>query len=52
VPDGDGEALRDAEYCAFFCGTAQAGVGETTWRCLEGLADAACESVFGCFEAP
>ena len=52
VPDGDGEALRDAEYCAFFCGTAQAGVGETTWRCLEGLADVACESVFGCFEAP
>ncbi|MCK6575691.1 hypothetical protein L6V77_31940, partial [Myxococcota bacterium] len=52
VPDGDGEALRDADYCAFYCGTMQAGVTEATWRCLEALDAPACESVFACFEGP
>jgi hypothetical protein len=50
VPDGDGVALRDPAYCAFYCGTLQAGVTETTWRCLEALDAPACEGVFGCFE--
>lgn len=50
--DTGGRALRDADYCAFYCGTDQPEVDSDQWACVGAAAADGCEAVLGCFSPP
>lgn len=53
LPDtSDARALRDTDYCTFFCGTDQAGITTEQWTCAGAAAAGDCEAALGCFAAP
>lgn len=53
LPDtADARALRNTDYCTFFCGTDQGGVTPEQWACVGAAMVGDCDTTLGCFQAP
>lgn len=53
LPDtADARALRNTDYCTFFCGTDQAGITPEQWACVGAANIGDCDTTLGCFSGP